>query len=373
MCQRKNNHNYKRMAVRYDCIGLICSIENNDASVSNMSLEGLAIETDKALDLDPDKPSKIILQDSNSNYQKTLSATPTGKSNTSDTYRYHFKFVRPQRPESFRDLNRHFSKPCEQPQSNHQRYELQNKLAGMDINTLEGSIRGLKTCQFQLIITAMPILFGLLASIVAFVSSDVVSPVHYFYYLIPPASVVLSFVLLAVFIQKTEAIRRASAFTLILQRHLAMGSIPPCYRGWHDAYENYNHFVRHGAEEKSPFNVTPFKERKIKHKLPADSFTWLAIGVFTVIPVFSLVVMFYIFAIDVQSNNIDLGSYTAIIFASAIFFTVASFWFYNKYKELTVGKRSYRYLVVLFSKLLKYAPPFDPYNNEPIGTHSKTI
>lgn len=372
MSQENNNHSNKRMAVRYDCIGLLCSIGNKDASVTNMSLEGLAIETDKALDIDPDKPSKIKLQNTNSNCHKTLSATPAGQSNTSDVFRYHFKFVRPQRPESFGDFNRHFSTPCEHPKSNRQRYELQNELAGMDINTLEGSIQGLKSCQFQLIMAAMPILFGLLASIVAFVSSEVVKPVHYFYYLIPPASIVLSFILLAVFIQKTEAIRRASAFTLILQRHLAMGSIPACYRGWHDAYENYNHFVRHGAEENSPFNVAPFKERKIKHKLPADSFTWLAIGVFSVIPVFSLIAMIYIFSVDVKSSHIDLGSYTAIIFASAIFFTVAAFWFYNKYKALTVGKRSFRYLVVLFSKLLKYAPPFDPYKNEPIGTQSKS-
>ena len=81
--------------------------------------------------------------------------------------------------------------------------------------------------------------------------------------------------------------------------------------------------------------------------------------------------MFYIFADGVNGKNIGIGSYTVVVFTSGAIVAVAATWFIYKFKALTNGDRSFRYLVVLFSKLLKYAAPFDPYRNKPICTHAK--
>ena len=62
-------------------------------------------------------------------------------------------------------------------------------------------------------------------------------------------------------------------------------------------------------------------------------------------------------------------TYGAVVFAVTSFFAGSAYWFSMKYKALSYGKRSFRYLVVLFSKIIKYAPPFDPYKNDPINVH----
>ena len=351
----------KRMAVRYDCYNLWGELEGERVKVVNISLDGIALETSNNIAVTPNSVKKLTLEEKSPDGKKTFDVRLAGKSEESK--RYHFKFLRPQRLERLGDLNRHFSKPSECPYSNRQRYDCQKVLVENDIDDLQGNIQGLKNCQFQLVLAAIPILFGIVASSVVFVTNQSVSNVGDFYFVLPPATIVMCCVMLAIFIQKTESIRRASAFTLILQRHLAMGSIPACYRGWHDAFENYNHFVRHGPEKSSPFNFPPIQERNIKQKVPADSFTWLSVGLFTVVAVLSLILMIYALWLKMSDSSLTQLSFYLVASGSVSVFIVVSFWFYKKYKALTVGDRSFRYLVVLFSKLLKYAPPFDPYRN----------
>lgn len=366
-----------RTPIRYTCANLKAKMETASGAaevlVSDISLEGIGAYCEGELNLPSDKAINLWLSSEKLGESDTIKVFCVGKSEKTNgdkkSYIYHLKFVKPQRPEKLGVFNLFFSVPSHCPETTRQRFELQKTLAEKDIEALENSNSHLKGCQFQLVLSSMPILFGILSALISFVTGTVKTEVHPLYYFLPPVSVVLSLTFLAVFIQKTEAIRRATAFSLILQRHLAMGSLPPCYRGWHDAYENYNHFVRHGAEKKSVFDVPEFSEKKVKHRVPADSFTWLAVILFLFTPAASMILMFLVLANQISKDPSGVMIYGVIVCVATLFLVGSALWFFRKFKALSHGKRSFRYLVVLFSKIIKYAPPFDPYKNDPINVY----
>ena len=359
----------KRLAIRHECVDLFVKINADKLQVIDLSLDGFSVFKER--DKPPFSSSLFVdfLEDNKLN--KSMTAIYVGTSEYQARERHHFKFLNSQRPEKLEWLNRHLSKPFNCHKSSQDLYVRQKNVAEMDLSAISSTIQNLKDRQFQLILAAIPILFGLLASIVKFISREGTEVVNDFYYIIPPTTTILSVLFLAVFIQKTESIKRSTVFALILQRHLVMGSFPKCYRGWHDAFENYNHLIRHGTDRGSPFDVNELKEENIITKIPANSFNMLAVGLFMAIPVLSSFLMIYLFYMQVTQENFGLVSYTTVVLVVGAFLVVAVYKFVKKYKELTKGKRSFRYLLVLFSKILKYAPPFDPYSNISLSTHSK--
>ncbi len=310
----------------------------------------------------------LTFSDNEGHAKKQVSASVARKSILSSDKgvpcRYHIKFKSTLRPESLGDFNEYLTIPESSSKSVRQRFLLQNGLAEKDIDSLHRSILNLKTCQFQLVLITIPLLFGLLGSMVTLATTSSESELHPAVLFFPPVSVIISLILLAVFIQKTESARRSTAFVMLLQRYMAFGAYPACYRGWHDSYENYNHIIKYGCDEGSPFNVKPISETNFTgwRPMPVDVFTVFSIALFIVAIFLGMVMMI---ALAIYSNT-DTLLYSVVVMVVTAFFIFFAVWFKRKYKSLKTGKRSFRYLVVIFSKILKYAQPYDPYKDKPL-------
>ncbi len=363
----------RRLNVRHNCLALECQINGFIVDVNDLNLEGFSFnyEAGKLL-LAENSNESVTLLDKTTRDASSFAVIYIGSETNKEKERHRFKFTSPRRPEGIGWLNRHLSNPAPDSKSSRVRFNHQKNLAESDISSQQTIIQSLKDRQFQLVFAAIPILFGLIASSTAiFMKISSGKAIHEFYYILPPASGILSFLFLAVFVQKIESVRRSSAFSLVLQRHIAMGIIPACYRGWHDALENYNHIIRYGAKEGSVFDVEPFTDGGRKHWVAASSFNYLAFGLFVAIQIISLALNIGLIYLEYKSSALELSGYTGFVSVISICCVYAAWRFYKKYVALTKGKRSYRYMVVLFSKILKYAPPYDPYRTKQLMTHDR--
>lgn len=70
-------------------------------------------------------------------------------------------YLRPERLGPFTSLS---VNPCDHYRSTRQRHKLQEVVALKDLDALTGTITNLRTCQFQLILAALPIFVGLLGA-----------------------------------------------------------------------------------------------------------------------------------------------------------------------------------------------------------------
>lgn len=365
----------RRISIRHECIEQVVKINSIEYKVLEMSLDGCSVESqvadsskvfDGAIDLDFKRPSGKFKE------IKIRSICQKISKNRENKYIYHFKFCNSQRPEKLGWLNRNLSRPLSCKDSNHERFERQKTLAENDINVLQSTIQGLKDRQFHLVMLSIPILFGLVSSYVGVIVSEAGSDINILYQIIPPAAIVLSVFFLLVYTQKIESIRRATAFTLILQRHLAMGALPQCYRGWYDAFENYNHIAKYGAEPNSPLHESRIPKNNGKAYIsagPANMFNILSVGMLCGIILASVFLMSFVAFTETEGHRFGLLNYTGVIIFICVFFMAIFLFFAKKYYDLTQGKRSFSYLVCMFSLILKWAPPFDPLNNSKIGTH----
>lgn len=164
-----------------------------------------------------------------------------------------------------------------------------------------------------------------------------------------------------VFLQKVESVRRYQAFCMLLQRYLIFGSFPHGYRGWYDAFENYTHRARHGSSAK--YDVKPFRESNFSRRIPPDAFVWFGVTFLSGIPFISIILM-WVMAIGM---GVKIGPYTGLVVATTLIGAIFYVWFWGQIKQLTRGEKTFRYFAVIFGKLLKHAPPFDPYMNDSLN------
>ena len=237
----------------------------------------------------------------------------------------------------------------------------QERLAFQDIDLLQASVKNLKDRQFQILMIGITVINGLLGTTAGFVFPDgITEDSHLWVILLPFVCVLFSFSMLAIFLQKNASIRRQDIFTLLLQRYISTDSLPPNYRGWVDAYANYNHFLRYGGVNVYYENTNEFPSH-FKNSLlaPADAFSLLTSTVFLLTPMVAISLMFFM----AISLGIDTGSYTILVAITVTLATLAYAQIFKEFKAINRGKRSFRYLTVLFDKILKHAPEWDPKNN----------
>ena len=66
--------------------------------------------------------------------------------------------------------------------------------------------------------------------------------------------------------------------------------------------------------------------------------------------------------------DIERGGYASIVGITIAFILLSAIWVVRELKALTNrGPKTVRYLLVLFGKILKHAPPFDPYSTSRLG------
>ena len=367
-----DDHKSNRTALRFTCDGLSAGVKSGhnefEIMIIEASLDGLSFDSTSDIGLSENQNIDLTFSDNEGYARKKVSASMAGKSilnsEEGEPCRYHIKFKSTLRPESLGGFNKYLTIPESSSKSVRQRFLLQNSLAKKDIDSLHRSILFLKTCQFQLVLITIPLLFGLLGSMITLVTTFSEPELHPALLFFPPVSVIISLILLTLFIQKTESARRATAFVMLLQRYMAFGAYPACYRGWHDSFENYNHIIKYGCAEGSPFNVRPIRERKIAgwRPMPVDVFPAFSIALFISVIFLGMVLMI---ALATYSNT-DSLLYSVVVMVVTAFLIFFTFWFIKKHKSLKTGECSFRHLVVIFSKILKYAQPYDPYKAKPL-------
>lgn len=247
-------------------------------------------------------------------------------------------------------------------QNNNQQFDCQRYLALSDIGSLQAAVRGLRDKQFQMLITGLPLFSGLLGTAFAFIPSvSNPGPVAWWVMLLPFFAVVLSFCFLAIFMQKNSSIRRQHAFTHVLQTHLSFGCFPPCYRGWVDAYANYNHYIRYGGGERYDIPRVP-SYLKLTRMAPADAFSLISVALLIATPPVSLVLMYVL----LLRSEVALMEYTSIVAVTAAGVAIGIVLFCLELNGIRKGDRSYRSMLLIFDKILHFAPPFDPTNDRPL-------
>ena len=267
-----------------------------------------------------------------------------------------FLFNSELRPESLGGFGSYFVSPVNDAQTNNSLFENQKPIAQNDIDALRRDVLHLKNCQFQLILGALPVFAAQGATTIPMLSLKAGEVIPVWAISIPIICILLSYMMLIVFLQKTGSIRRNLAFVMILQRHMVMGSFPSCYRGWQDAYENYIQILRHGDKNKY-IDGSGEKQFSI---IPTDAFTWFGIAVLGVVPVLSIVFLWTMLWLMKTEPNI----YTIVVSGITVIGMILSLHVFYKIYVLLRGNHSFRKTIVFFSKILKYSPPFNPNNIE---------
>ena len=234
----------------------------------------------------------------------------------------------------------------------------QKSLALADLEHLHTTVTGLKSQQFHMTIAGIPMFSGLItASLVLAVSPGLVA---WWNICIPIVIFLLSIGMLAIFLQKNCTIRRKDAFCHTLQTHLSLGSFPVCYRGWRDAYANYNHLMRFKGSRKYDVPTVPDIAIRVA---PSDMFSIISIIVLLLMPLLSASLIVYI---SIEKMYLNSGAYMAIgaITVSSLVFT---YWaFIREFRKTRSGDGSYRALLIRFDKILHHAPPFNPCSVNPL-------
>ncbi|RIL00273.1 MAG: hypothetical protein DCC71_18885 [Proteobacteria bacterium] len=247
--------------------------------------------------------------------------------------------------------------PADDRQTQRSVFELQQRLALLDIELIDATIRDLKVRQFQLFISGLPLFVGLLGTTFSFLLSTAKTP--WWVMFLPLASLMLAVPMFAVFLQKSASLARHGAFKLLLQQYLVLGRFPAGYRGWEDAYASLNYAVKFGLKANSPLHVPKLPHRVVRRRLiPGDSFKILNTGLFIAIPFIAVAA---IFAISQKTASDALGWHTFVVVLMTVTLVGCYAWVALYGWQVSRGKQSFDAMVVRFGKILDCLPPYDPY------------
>ena len=233
-------------------------------------------------------------------------------------------------------------------------------LALLDIEALQSSVRDLKGRQFQMLITGLPIVIGLLGTTIGLLIEGVgKGTIEWWLTALPFSSIILAFSFLGIFMQKNASIRRQDAFTLVLQRYLALGKLPPCYRGWQDAYANFNKWVRYGGASFYDIKLNTVSREtfwKLSRADPSNVFRLIFGGIFSLVPIIAISLMMliaYYAQVDFFLNS--------ILVALAVVILLLGYGLLAYGVHCASGEKgSFSFHVALFDKILHGAPIFSP-------------
>lgn len=333
----------------------------DNLAVMDVSLRGCAIEANESCNFKEGEKVKLTFHYTNSTTISLIDACVIYRKDEGGRTRIGFLFDEALRPESLGGFKSYFVTPLSDRQTQNSIYENQKVVAKNDLEALRRDVLHLKGCQFQLLLGSLPLFVAQGATTVPMFSLGVGESIPIWAILTPIVSAFLSYMMLIVFLQKTGAIRRNLSFVMLLQRHMVMGSFPPCYRGWQDAYENYNHMLRYGDKKKYE-GSNRVTEKKAFNILPTDAFTWLGVAVLGAVPIISVVMLWGMLLVV----KTDIGIYTFVVWGSTFLVTMLYIYVLLRIKSLLNGGQSFRNIVIVFSKILKNCPPFDPKNFEKI-------
>lgn len=354
----------RRKSIRSSSRGLRVKVLNDanitldDLAVSDVSKSGCSIATNGLCDLNP--LDQVQLSFHSTNHSKNSSPVSFVEARIAyvikdnNGKRIGLVFNSELNTESLGGYNFSFVNPVNDIETKNSLFENQIPIAKNDLHALRRDVLHLKGCQFQLILGALPLFAAQGATIMPMLSSLTdkgVESMPEWAMLVPIVCAFLSYMMLIVFLQKTGSIRRNLAFVLILQRHMVRGGFPSCYRGWQDAYENYNHILRNGGK----INYLDNSRIKQFNIIPTDAFAWLGVAVLGVIPIFSII----IFWIVIYLSKVGPGAYTAIVGGSTAIGVISYLYVFSKINALLRGDQSFRNTILLFSKILESSAPFE--------------
>jgi UDP-N-acetylmuramyl pentapeptide phosphotransferase/UDP-N-acetylglucosamine-1-phosphate transferase len=123
---------------------------------------------------------------------------------------------------------------------------------------------------------------------------------------------------------------------MLLQRYLAFGSFPKGYRGWFDAYQNYDQMIRHGSSK--AYWVAPVVEKGYIKRIPIDPIVWFGTSFLASIPLVAVVLMWVIASVNIAKG--EIGLYTGLVVLTSCLLAAFYAWVARQTYELTRGQEN---------------------------------
>lgn len=233
-------------------------------------------------------------------------------------------------------------------------FKRQEVLAYKDLDYLENNINNLKNCQFQLLLWTLPIMSGLLASILSYFPFTSLSEMREFSNILLPTCTILSFTVLSIFLQKVDSIRKYEVFSLILQQGISNVSFPPNYRGWFDALNNFASALKKadkgGELYKEDYIYIPYA--KSTKEIVSNAFSLMSILFLSSIPIIAFATSLWLGFIGEEYFELFLVMISICIVGGLVVGM--------QLKGLMSGKKTFPYLYALFYKILSKSAPYIP-------------
>lgn len=281
--------------------GLVARVDsypNKSANVRDLSMGGCCIETSvpKAIN------ERVHVQffKGTANLSSDLEATVRNSNKiSSDRFRHNVQFKEQKSLEEARALVIDLAYPLRSPADDQKRVERQTALAFQDLRQLGARAREIQGRLVTVVLTTLTLSIataGLFFTLLAYLERPS-NPgnLNLWFLMIAIAPGAIGLFGVTTMIEKLGELRRYGAFSMILQRCLCIGNMPPMYRGWEDAFANYNRRWKSTAHQKRsdlPVPVKWWKRPFSRGWAPADIFYLLATILFLVVmPLISLVMM----------------------------------------------------------------------------------
>jgi hypothetical protein len=169
-----------------------------------------------------------------------------------------------------------------------------------------------------------------------------------------------------VFLERIAAVHAYDAFRMLLQRSIYCGEFPACYRGWQDAFANFNRLRKYGPGSSKYFDgiakTHPPVTKSVNGLFPAHSFTTIAALVFLVTPYVSVIMI----CVELWSQSTASWQHALVALFGAGGCVLLSVVFAKLLWNVRYGNRSFDYLLVVYSRILHHAPPYPAQERGPL-------
>jgi FtsH-binding integral membrane protein len=250
-------------------------------------------------------------------------------------------------------------------------HALQEETAKSDQANLTAASRDLKLRNFTLALTAVTLIgtgMGIYLTSVGAVTTGKAIPGGVW---LAPVAVIPS--LLGVFltnrlVTNLRLVKCYGAFMMILQRASSSGSLPPKYRGWEDAYANFNRRRRKEACEGKRFTRRPGLQPKHRFMLdavhprrhPADRAEALCVMLFLIVlPLTSFVIVLF------HAGTVTLSTWlgAGVFLVTILVWLLVAIHVSRNFDDVYSGGYCYENLVLELSEILHADSPYDAYDH----------
>lgn len=323
----------------------------------------------------------------------SMTAYAKNRTQKDSTERLHLQFDAWQQLVQAKALAVDHVRPMQNTLASKQRLERQRALAVADLSNIRKSIQDARSRLFAL---GMGVLTFLLAVVGAYlavlnsyaqsrtgastqVASTLPSFVHpealtmhwWWLLVIAAAPLTLAPVFMLTAAQLQAEILRFGSFAMLLERSLVDGNLPVAYRGWEDAFANYNvHWRREAAENGGDVRIhpeLPTKPSPLKYVLrvlttrhvPPDMSYLLCVGLFLIVmPAIGVTLV----SLNLAQWMHSMGSLSFLL--APVLLALVLLYYCLPYKELKSvysGARSFDQCLIRFSEIIHNDPPYSPF------------